>query len=215
MTENEMTLNPRLLPNIGIIDGRLPKSVIDSLWKLVDESKKNPKNMRDQLVGNISSSISLDVKSPIISDFKTQVLPKYIDLMIEKFGLQVDVKKADKYKNWALDGLWVNFQKKHEFNPPHNHYGVYSFVIWMYVPTSYQEQRKLPIALCTNDDGSISNFCFNYTDIVGKMRMFNYEMEKDVVGTMVFFPSQLHHQVFPFFENDEERVSISGNVTIR
>ena len=80
-----MTLNPRLLPNIGIIDGRLPKSVIDSLWKLVDESKKNPKNMRDQLVGNISSSISLDVKSPIISDFKTQVLPKYIDLMIEKF----------------------------------------------------------------------------------------------------------------------------------
>ena len=85
----------------------------------------------------------------------------------------------------------------------------------MYVPTSYQEQRKLPIALGTNDDGSISNFCFNYTDIVGKMRMFNYEMEKDVVGTMVFFPSQLHHQVFPFFENDEERVSISGNLTIR
>ena len=150
-----------------------------------------------------------------VSDFKTQVLPKYIDLMIEKFGLQVDIKKDDKYKNWALDGLWVNFQKKHEFNPPHNHYGVYSFVIWMYVPTSYQEQRKLPIALGTNDDGSISNFCFNYTDIVGKMRMFNYEMEKDVVGTMVFFPSQLHHQVFPFFENDEERVSISGNVTIR
>ena len=210
-----MTLNPRLLPNIGIIDGLLPKSVFDSLWKLVDESKKNPKNMRDQLVGNISSSISLDVKSPIISDFKTQVLPKYIDLMIEKFGLQVDIKKADKYKNWALDGLWVNFQKKHELNPPHNHYGVYSFVIWMYVPTSYQEQRKLPIALGTNDDGSISNFCFNYTDIVGKMRMFNYEMEKDVIGTMVFFPSQLHHQVFPFFENDEERVSISGNVTIR
>ena len=31
-------------------------------------------------------------------------------------------------------------------------------------------------------------------------------------GKMVFFPSALNHQVFPFYESDEERVSISGNI---
>ena len=31
---------------------------------------------------------------------------------------------------------------------------------------------------------------------------------------MVLFPSQLRHQVYPFYNCDEERVSISGNVFI-
>jgi len=28
------------------------------------------------------------------------------------------------------------------------------------------------------------------------------------------FPSQMLHQVFPFYENDGERISISGNISI-
>jgi len=31
---------------------------------------------------------------------------------------------------------------------------------------------------------------------------------------MVMFPSQMLHQVFPFYENDGERISISGNINI-
>ena len=42
----------------------------------------------------------------------------------------------------------------------------------------------------------------------------NYNMEKDICGYMVMFPSAMLHQVFPFYENDGERISISGNINI-
>jgi polyhydroxyalkanoate synthesis regulator protein len=39
-------------------------------------------------------------------------------------------------------------------------------------------------------------------------------MEKEAEGYMVMFPAQMLHQVFPFYENDGERISISGNINI-
>jgi hypothetical protein len=39
-------------------------------------------------------------------------------------------------------------------------------------------------------------------------------MEKEAEGYMVMFPSQMTHQVFPFYESDGERISISGNINI-
>jgi hypothetical protein len=31
---------------------------------------------------------------------------------------------------------------------------------------------------------------------------------------MVFFPAQLLHQVYPFYESDEVRVSVAGNIGV-
>jgi len=31
---------------------------------------------------------------------------------------------------------------------------------------------------------------------------------------MVMFPSEMKHEVFPFYENDGERISISGNICL-
>src|SRR5210317_1168257 len=36
--------------------------------------------------------------------------------------------------NLRLDTLWINFSQKHDFNPPHNHTGVLSFVIFCKIP---------------------------------------------------------------------------------
>ena len=33
-------------------------------------------------------------------------------------------------------------------------------------------------------------------------------------GYMVMFPSSLYHMVNPFYECDEERISISGNINL-
>ena len=40
-------------------------------------------------------------------------------------------------------------------------------------------------------------------------------MDKEVEGKMVLFPSSLKHCVYPFFECDETRISISGNIHLR
>ena len=39
-------------------------------------------------------------------------------------------------------------------------------------------------------------------------------MEKNIEGIMVMFPSRLNHQVFPFYNNKDTRVSISGNLGV-
>ena len=209
----EMKLLTRNFPNVGAIEGQLPKDTVDSLWKLIEESKKQPEDMKPELAGNISSSIRLDVNSPLIGDFVTNVIPIYIEQTIKSYGppWRVTMKEG---QGWTLESLWVNFQKKHEFNPPHDHAGVYSFVIWMQIPTSYAEQKKLPICANSNADNHISNFAFSYTNTLGRISTFAYNMEKEVEGYMVMFPSELKHEVFPFYENDGERISISGNVTI-
>ena len=208
----EMKLITRNFPNVGAIEGQLPEDTVDSLWKLIEESKKQPEDMKSELAGNISSSIRLDGSSPLIEDFVKNVIPKYLEETIKTFPPNRVIMKEGQV--WNLESLWVNFQKKHEFNPPHDHSGVYSFVIWMQIPTSYAEQKKLPICANSNADNHISNFAFNYTNTLGNVSTFAYNMEKEAEGYMVMFPSQIKHQVFPFYENDGERISISGNVTI-
>ena len=174
----KIKLIPRNLPNIGVVEGMLPKEIMDNIWKLVNESKKKPENMKSELAGNINSSIRLDTTNPLLEDFMQKVLPAFIGNHIESYGApwrQV-MKEGDQ---WNLESFWVNFQKKHEFNPPHDHGGVYSFVIWLQIPTSYEEQRKLPIAVDSNADNHISNFAFTYTDILGKVKTFAYNMENE------------------------------------
>ena len=209
----EIKLMPRHLPNIGVVEGMLPKEIMDNIWKLVNKAKKKPENMKGELAGNINSSIRLDTTNPLLENFIHKVLPAFIGNHIESYGApwRLVMKERDQ---WKLESFWVNFQKKHEFNPPHDHGGVYSFVIWLKIPTSYEEQRKLPIAVDSNADNHISNFAFTYTDILGKVKTFAYNMEKEAEGYMVMFPSTLLHQVFPFYKSNGERVSISGNINI-
>jgi len=209
-----MELIPQSFPNIGVVRGHLPEDVVKDIWKLIEEGKKKPEDMKSDLAGNISSSLRLDTSSSLLDDFKENVLPAFIDTTIKSYGApwRVTMKEG---QGWNLESFWVNFQKKHEFNPPHDHSGVYSFVIWMQIPTSYAEQKKLPVCAESNADNHISNFAFSYTNTMGRVSTFAYNMEKEAEGYMVMFPSQMLHQVFPFYENDGERISISGNVDIR
>ena len=166
-----------------------------------------------ELAGNISSSIKLDRNSELLKDFTGETIPAFMKQHMEAYGppYRMAMKEGEQF---YLESLWVNFQRQHEFNPPHDHAGVYSFVIWMQIPTSYEEQRKLPIAVESNADNHISNFAFSYTNTLGRVSTFAYNMEKEAEGYMVMFPSAMLHQVFPFYENDGERISISGNINI-
>jgi len=209
-----MDLLPRHFPNIGVVEAQLPDDVVKNIWKVIKKARKKPEDMKGELAGNISSSIRLDGDAPLLKEFVGELLPKFIESHINSYGApwRATMKEGEGFN---LESLWVNFQKKHEFNPPHDHSGVFSFVIWMQIPTSYAEQKKLPICAESNADNHISNFAFSYTNTMGRVSTFAYNMEKQAEGYMVMFPSQMLHQVFPFYENDGERISISGNVDIR
>ena len=208
-----MELLARNFPNIGVVEGKLSKEIVDDLWTLLNEAREKPEDMKPELAGNISSSIRLDHKSNLMTDFVGEIIPAYMKRHMEEYGTpyRLSMKEDEQF---ILESLWVNFQKQNEFNPPHDHAGVYSFVIWMQIPTSYEEQRKLPICANSNADNHISNFAFSYTNTLGRVSTFAYNMEKQAEGYMVMFPSCLLHQVFPFYNDDGERISISGNINI-
>ena len=111
---------------------------------------------------------------------------------------------------YVLKRWWVNYQKQHDFNPIHSHVGVYSFVIWLKIPVEFDDQNKDNI---TNTPVR-SAFQFNYQNILGEPDTFDYELGKNYEGTMLFFPSKLRHQVYPFYNCEDDRISISGNIFI-
>ena len=209
--EMEIILKP--LPNQGLVEVQLSEGIIDNLWKLIDDPKNEKKDYKPQLAGNIKASYELDRQSELLDDFY-KFIPEMVNAYQLNFAPEHRISHFYKGQNWVygLESLWVNFQKQHEFNPMHNHAGVFSFVIWMKIPTSHVDQRELPLAKNSNSKDTISNFSFVYTDILGGIKNLNYNMEKDICGYMVMFPSALHHMVNPFYECDEERISISGNI---
>ena len=192
----------------------LPEDIVDGLWKLIEESRKQPEDMKPELAGNISSSIRLDGNSPLIEDFVKNIIPKYLEETIKTFPPnRVTMKDG---QGWNLESLWVNFQKKHEFNPYHDHGGVYSFVVWLRIPYEHAEQNNLPFLQGVKEqDRKAGMFEFQYYDIFGRTTHHGYRLGKDVEGVMLFFPAMFKHTVYPFYNTDETRVSVSGNLWLR
>ena len=109
-----------------------------------------------------------------------------------------------------LDDAWVNFMKKHEFNPVHNHGGAWSFVIWMEVPYDIEEEHAVDMSKNSKSPSS-GHFAFVYTDGLGDITQEEIPVDRSYMNRGVLFPAALSHCVYPFSTSDEYRISISGN----
>jgi hypothetical protein len=109
-----------------------------------------------------------------------------------------------------LDKVWVNFQKKHEFNPPHTHKGILSFVIWIDIPYSIEDEMNLPQSKYSAESIP-GHFQFLYTNGLGAIKPHSIPADKKYNNTLIMFPSKLTHAVYPFYTSDEYRISVSGN----
>ena len=195
----------------GWLETKLSKKTMEHLWDCIETARGERWN--DRLVGHIDSSFKIEDKDDM---FWKHVLLPHVNYYGERFNH--DHTKIPVVDNCApyLDSFWVNYQNKHEFNPFHDHGGLYSFAIWMKIPTSHDEQNKLHNAKHLVKDKALNSaFLFQYLDTLGKFVTYTYEMNPDMEGTMVFFPASLPHSVNPFYECDEQRISIAGNVTLR
>mgnify|MGYP001158294291 CR=1 FL=1 len=198
------------LPNIPILRSKLPEKAVDFLWKRIEESQEEYKSVKNTLVGNLSESLRLEDKD---NYFFNNILKDTAESYVQTFPTGCSKNPFDDriVNKLYLKSLWVNFSKKHEFNPIHDHNGVMSFVIWMRVPTEWHTQHELEMV----QDSSMpcaSNFQFFYQNIFGATRGINVEMDPLMEGCILLFPSLLQHQVYPFYENDGYRISISGNL---
>ena len=194
-------------PNVGWLQYKLSDKEMDYVWRCVETGGVNWKS---KLAGNIHSSYRIKDRSDWF--FNNTVSP-LCDRYAKTFGNLGDGVGTTLKHPYQLTQWWVNYQKQGEFNPLHNHSGIYSFVIWLKIPTHWKEQQKLPIANGTNSN-AISNFSINFTDILGGSAEYVYRMCPELEGTMLFFPANLDHMVYPFYNCNEDRVSVSGNIEI-
>jgi len=200
-------------PTCGWVESQLEKPHMDFLWKAIEKAKEKKLCHKDQLVGHLSNSFELEDEG---GWFMRNVLYYNIDMFLESnYGKHPIRPYTLDMGNEAisLGRMWVNYQYKTEFNPYHNHGGLYSFVVWMKIPYSCKEQRKIKLLQGMKEqDKKAGVFEFEYTDILGQISHFPYYMEPEMEGTMLFFPAALRHSVYPFYECDEVRISISGNL---
>ena len=56
------------------------------------------------------------------------------------------------------------------------------------------------------------NFEFEYLDTLGSIVNYAFKLSPKLEGTMLFFPAKLRHCVYPFYDTDEVRISIAGNL---
>ena len=206
-------------PQGGWFHVKLSDDILKHLWKSVDEAKVKKNSVKTNLVGNISQSYDLIDENDYFFNELIEPLSKiYMESSPINFftpNVLHNVNKLELMNNSAIElkmtDFWVNFQKQHEFNPPHFHAGDYSFVVFMKIPTHWKEQHALPLSINSNSPNA-SNFQFLLGRGTGPVNLEGIALSPEDEGRMLFFPAWVCHQVFPFYECEEERITISGNI---
>jgi hypothetical protein len=213
---NNLLTRFRDLPNIGVIDVILPEQVItvlnNSVEKMLQQKFSESHGFQNNLLGHMTHEYVAD------SDCWNAVEPVVLALtkMYDErwnFTPQVDIGIYNKNRTFKLKNLWVNFQKKHEFNPAHLHTGIFSFVIWIKIPYELENEDKI-FPSVNEQDRRTSKFTFHYSNILGQHSGMAIPVDKTFEGKMLFFPAGLTHSVNPFYTSDEYRISIAGNVGV-
>jgi hypothetical protein len=202
------------------IEGNLADTpAMDKLWEYVSKAKSESK-IHGNLAGNISRSLHLDdtddwfldnVLISLIKEYKDEYPKRFENLSLTLSGSDMNVFSGNEKAPFALSAFWVNFQRQHEFNPVHHHTGVFSFNIFMKIPYDWKEQYELPHIKASNSP-SAGNFEFLYTDVLGKINGYVYRLDPTCEGLILLFPAEMRHLVYPFYNCEEDRITISGNI---
>ena len=186
----------------------VPQEITDKIDEVIKGKNLEPANM--DLAGNIKNEF-------LIPEGKQYVYPIIFALINEhKKKYPQYFKKICGYMNrkevdLKLHSLWVNFQKKHEFNPVHVHEGLFSFVFWHKIPYKMEDE----IARYPNmqaDQVKAGQFAFLQTNEMGRIQSIDLPVDNSWEGKVALFPADLNHVVYRFFTSDDVRITVSGNV---
>jgi len=197
----------------GFVSVKLPDDLVQRLAELCNEAQE-PINHR--LAGNIKKEFSIGLKEEGNEEVCRQLweqctgaAKKYQD----RYTYPEMCKYLSKEAPLEFGQVWANFMTKGEFNPVHDHSGIWSFVIWMKIPYDVDEELTQSPGINSNYN-VVSSFQFIFNDIYGAAAETLHIMKRHE-GLMAFFPSSLRHTVNPFFTSDEQRVSIAGNIVYK
>lgn len=217
MTKPDLHITYRDLPNIGVLDIQVPDDIMKILSESADriykDNFKSAPGFQNKLVGHLKHEYVLDKKCWDAIDPLVRHAAKLYD---ERwmYSRQVDIGVFNDTTVLGLKDLWINFQKKHEFNPTHLHTGIFSFVIWLKIPYALEDEYKV-FPEVNVDSNKTSKFTFHYSNILGMHSGWPVPVDQTFQGRMLFFPAALTHSVNPFFTSDDYRISVAGNLGVK
>jgi hypothetical protein len=222
MSENEVSkMSMNFLVTPGVMQSKLPFELFEGLSNAISEiTEENGEKYNKNLLGHMKEEYSLNHIVPNMAPFIEAMAKEWDEGTPGHIGTFEEAAKSDRYRLY-LSSMWVNKQKKYEFNPVHHHSGALSFVIWINIPYDLKEEEAYfpPVSgqgfdPDGTDGASTSKFTFFHTDALGSLRPTPLPVDKSWEGTILMFPSTLHHCVYPFYTSDDYRISVSGNIRI-
>jgi len=190
--------------------------------ELIEEGRKLTKEEDDyntQLAGNLKYGRSYSYKDEYIIKVEPYIksfVEKFFNALYFQYGqnyeqvtklLQIQHDRRQRRNGIIrLDSLWINFSQKHDFNPPHTHSGILSFVIFCKVP---KEIFKVQADSNTKHAGQI---VFTSGEPITSLQGGAFPV-RPYENLMFVFPNNLSHHVPPYWV-DEERISVSGNFVV-
>ncbi len=203
--------------NLGYIDEKMPDDVFKIVLDEIDiaAGQKVPHNTK--LVGNIEEQYLMGFKNQV-NMYKLETYLRGLAGIYEKkfnymscMGNQTMSLDQGMSFDLRLRNCWVNFMKKYEFNPIHNHSGLYSFVIFVKIPFELNKEFASPRTQNEKQrfPGCFSFYCGNG---LGEFVPHVIEADHHWEQVIILFPSITQHCVYPFYTSDDYRITVSGNL---
>ena len=203
--------------NLGYIDEKMPDDVFKIVLDEIDiaAGQKVPHNTK--LVGNIEEQYLMGFKNQV-NMYKLETYLRGLAGIYEKkfnymscMGNQTMSLDQGMSFDLRLRNCWVNFMKKYEFNPIHNHSGLYSFVIFVKIPFELDKEFASPRTQNEKQrfPGCFSFYCGNG---LGEFVPHVIEADRTWEQVIMLFPSITQHCVYPFYTSDDYRITVSGNL---
>jgi hypothetical protein len=172
-------------------------STLENKSHLIDSCLKSSvhEKFNNNLAGDIQSEYRV-TSDQALEDIREE-LKIHLSRITNKTISAVDITHKD-----GLDDAWVNRQKATEFNPSHDHTGIYSFVIYADIPESIRKEHEQSFSQSTQVRGLIQF----HSEFTNQKINFNPSTH-----TIFIFQSSHQHQVYPFY-SDETRITIAGNI---
>lgn len=205
----------------GYLLHQMPKQYLDIFDEKISKIKFSEENNHIKanhfLAGNIEHEYVIEVPEEF-NGYINYLISRYF-ASFKDFAKQYDrvmsIFNTNELIPFEVFSLWVNFQKKYEFNPPHNHSGVFSFVIWHQIPFTVAEEKHTNPCKRLDVENRAGGFEFLIPDFNQSGITYNLiPVDKTFNGIIILFPAYLNHMVYPFYSSDEYRITIAGNARL-
>ena len=188
----------------AIVQFEMPKSFIDTINDVFDEKEATTVDWSTQLAGKIK-------KEKLVNHLLSEQIKGTFQMCFQEYMKQSGQLVFEQTHQLVLNNAWINDMFAGEYNPAHFHASKNSFVglssvLFLKTPDTYGKEIINP------KDPSNGHLEFiggvQHSLGISQMRL------SPKVGDFFIFPYTLVHTVYPFYDTDQVRRTLSYNCDI-